>query len=285
MSAVSDVCMGVRRSLDMVIELIQEGAAPLYTSGPLIHNPQVLDYLTEQGVANLPAEGLVAHTQEGVEPGGKVVIRAHGVPPRDLQAYADYGYTVLDGTCPWVVRSQKEILKVKNTHFVVVIGDPNHPEVKGLVGCYNRGCVLSSTDEWASFIQDPSTPKEPILLVAQSTCDPTLYKSITDSASTYPGISIVNSICNATIARQDALRELCGQVSTVLVLGGKKSANTCKLADIARESGVEVYHIEGSEDIPKELYTRKRIGIALGASTPKDQLERVITQLRGTYEG
>ncbi len=342
-SLVADVCMGVRRSLDLVTEQIHAGVAPLYTSGPLIHNPGVLAHLAEQGVQHMSAKEVLARADisdnsnnsgaldnvdasdsqekpQGVSP-GTVVIRAHGVAPQDIETYRAAGYTVIDGTCPWVVRSQKKILSLRLNHFVVIIGDPNHPEVKGLAGCYTDGCVLSSYVEWECFfervvtgqglISDPrlraSDKMDPaktnlsktadsayksILLVAQSTCDPGLYQAIVKSAQSLPAatasgvrVSVMQSICKATTLRQDALRKLCKEVPVVVVIGGKKSANTCTLVDIAKHCGVKTYHIEGVAGIPNELYTYKKIGIALGASTPRDQLDAVVSALQGdVYE-
>ncbi len=275
-SSVADVCMGVRRSLEMCKQLILENKRPLYTVGPLIHNPKVVEELAAQGVDAVSIETLLEGSEEVDD---TVIIRAHGITPVQHKGLKERGYHVFDGTCPYVLRSQKKILSHKDTHYIVIVGDKNHPEVIGLVGCFSRGCVVSSFHEWQE-ISSRFLQGNPILLIAQTTCDPILYDRIVEDSQFIDSITVVSSICEATRVRQEALRDLCKQVPVVLIVGGKKSANTKKLVSLAKQCGVTAYHIEGVEDIPANIYDNTKVGIALGASTPKDQLEKIIETLR-----
>ncbi len=275
-SKVADVCMGVRRSLDLCNQLTQECDTPIYTVGPVIHNPAVVDGLANQGVHVATIESLIETPREEDT---CVIIRAHGITPEQHTSLKSAGYRVFDGTCPYVLRSQKKILTYKDSHYVVIVGDRNHPEVVGLVGCFHQGCVVSSYDEWSALIASYTRPL-PILLIAQTTCDPALYDTIVAESKSIESITVVSSICEATRIRQEALKDLCKQVSAVLIVGGKKSANTKKLVSLAKQCGVQAYHIEGVEDIPSNIYDNRKVGIALGASTPRDQLDEIIATLR-----
>ncbi len=275
-SKVADVCMGVRRSLDLCNQLIQESNTPIFTVGPLIHNPAVVEELASQGVHVATIESLLESPREEDT---CVIIRAHGITPDQHNNLRRVGYRIFDGTCPYVLRSQKKILACKDSHYVVIVGDRNHPEVVGLVGCFRQGAVISSYKEWRDFISN-YTGDLPLLLIAQTTCDPSLYDTIVDESSSIGSITVVSSICEATRIRQDALRDLCKEVSVVLIIGGKKSANTKKLLSLAKQCGVKAYHIEGVEDIPTNIYDSSKIGIALGASTPRNQLDEIIDTLR-----
>ncbi|MBF0229773.1 MAG: 4-hydroxy-3-methylbut-2-enyl diphosphate reductase [Desulfamplus sp.] len=227
-------CMGVRRAVDMVLDAANKTSAPICTYGPLIHNPQVLNMLEEKGIPvmhNIPAKGE-----------GTVLIRAHGVPPDEHKALEDAGFTVINATCPKVIRVQTIIRKhAKKGFATIIIGDKDHPEVKGLMGYakgerddspINRGYTVSTIEELSNL------PKfEKAIVVAQTTQDTELYDSVKDWVlKNCPHYKIFDTICDSTEKRQKETREISQQSDAVIVVGGKDSGNTRRLAQIAFET-------------------------------------------------
>lgn len=260
-------CMGVRRAVDMAIDTANRQKGPICTYGPLIHNPQVLRLLRDKGI---PVLEEIPETGEGT-----VLIRAHGVPPGIRESLEKAGFHILDATCPKVIRVQKIIRKHKNAGFhVVIAGDADHPEVIGLLGyADNQGHVihdLSDLEKLPLF--------EKAIIVAQTTQNVETYAAIRGWAERRaPHYKVFDTICDSTERRQEETRKLAERVDLVLVVGGRASGNTRRLAEVAEEKGTRSLHIESLEEMDEKfLEGVERIGITAGASTPNWILRQVL---------
>jgi 4-hydroxy-3-methylbut-2-enyl diphosphate reductase len=252
-------CMGVRRAVDMVLDASNLAGEPIFTYGPLIHNPQVLEMLENKKISRIET---IPEQGEGI-----VLIRAHGVPPEDETALKKAGFTVLNATCPRVVRVQVIINRyARKGYATIIIGDKKHPEVVGLLG-YARGNGYTVT----SMEQLTALPAfENAVVVAQTTQNTLFYEQIkTWCAQNAPHYKVFDTICGSTEKRQSEVRQLARENDAVIVVGGKASGNTRRLAQVAMETGTLSTHIEDSAEIDyKALGSAKRIAITAGASTP-----------------
>ncbi len=251
--------MGVRRAVDMVLDASNLSDEPIYTYGPLIHNPQVLEMLEEKSIFKIdeiPKAGT-----------GIVLVRAHGVPPEDEKALKNAGFTVINATCPRVVRVQVIINKyAQKGYSTIIIGDEKHPEVVGLLGyAKNEGHTITSMEQLTSLpIFDAA------VVVAQTTQDTDFYDEIGQWCTVHaPHYKIFNTICGSTKKRQAEIRDLARTNDAVVVVGGKQSGNTKRLAQIASQTGTPAIHIEDVSQIDyKKLLSAKSVAITAGASTP-----------------
>ena len=269
----SGFCMGVRRAVEMVLDAPDEHHNPIYTYGPLIHNPQVLDLLQSKDIKilqEIPARG-----------SGTVLIRAHGVPPDTKQDLKEADFKVIDATCPRVIKVQTIIRKhAKRNYASIIIGDKNHPEVIGLLGyARRRGYVVGCMEELEAL---PSF--ENAIIVAQTTQNTRLFESVKIwAAAKHPHYKIFNTICDSTERRQAEVKRLAEAVDAVIVVGGRSSGNTRRLAEIARQTGKPAYHIESESDLDTidsdVLSSARHIGITAGASTPNWIIKKVYRAL------
>ncbi len=264
--------MGVRRAVEIVLDVANSEDGPVYTFGPLIHNPQVLEILAEKGVSVLDDPSV---------PGpGSVVIRAHGVPPHIKQALADSGLTIIDATCPRVVKVQTIISRYASKGYaVIIVGDRDHPEVMGLLGyAKGRGHVISRLEDLAGL-----PDLEQAIVVAQTTQDGRLFDAVAQAIKErFPRIKIFNTICDSTHRRQDEVRDMAKSVDAVVVVGGKNSGNTQRLAQVAEQEGVPVFRIERQEDLDCDsLEPLRSVGVTAGASTPNWVIKKVCRKLEG----
>ena len=263
-------CMGVRRAVETTLDMIRKESNNIATFGPLIHNPQVLDMLAEKGVKVL--DGIPAHMQ------GTVIIRAHGVPPEQKQQLVLSGAKVEDATCPRVMKVQAIIRKYASQGYAtIIIGDKNHAEVKGLEGYAGpMGHVLSNEEDVAQLSLDA-----PYIIVSQTTQDEKMFDRLQDLIlARFPNGKVFNTICDSTHKRQEELRQLCGQVEAVVVVGGKESANTQRLGEIVKNMGKPVFMAETEEDLDlHEIGVYSCVGVAAGASTPTWVINRVVQAL------
>ena len=251
--------MGVRRALNLVLEAAEKNHGNLYTFGPLIHNNQVVEMLEGRGVKVIedPCKA----------DGGRVVLRAHGVTKQEMQAFRDRNIEVIDATCPKVQRSEKFVeQRAAEGKPIIIAGDAGHAEVKALASRTGKEVYVVSTAEEAVKLAPKSTP----VLVAQTTFNEQRYEEIAAALrKKYPDITVLDSICSATHERQTEVRELTRRADAIVVVGGKHSANTKRLAEIAQESGRPTFLIETAEELPvAELKQFHTIGVTAGASTP-----------------
>ena len=267
--------MGVRRAVNMVLDASNLSSDPIYTYGPLIHNPQVMAMLEGKKIFRIdkiPEKGT-----------GVVLIRAHGVPPEDKTALEDAGFTVINATCPRVVRVQVIINKyAKKGYASIIIGDEKHPEVIGLLG-YAEGKGHTVTT-MAQLCDLPEFEKA--VVVAQTTQDTVFYDEIKAwckiNASHY---QIFDTICGSTERRQTEIRELAKVNDAVIVVGGKQSGNTKRLAQIASGTGKPAVHIEDVSQIDYgKLSSAKSVAITAGASTPNWIINDAYAQIQSNLQ-
>lgn len=282
-------CWGVRRTLDIIRRAGQRDDQ-IATIGDVIHNPQVVQRLRDSGVQT--AETIEDAYQQGFR---QVAITAHGASPDRNRRADELGMTMVDTTCPLVTKVQRLARKLVNQgYFIVVYGDAAHPEVRGILGwtATSRAIAAKHVEElpWnsargAGDSDGLAAPPRKVAVISQTTkiVDEFLdfARDLTDLVAREGGeIRICNTICAPTTERQNALERLAEQVDVILVIGGRKSSNTARLAEVARSHGVESYHIEREADIdPDWLVRAENVGITAGASTPDDVIERVIDDL------
>jgi len=277
-------CMGVRRAMELALSAAHRGPeqAPVYTFGPLIHNPQVLELLETKGVG-------VLHQvpPPGSQKGGTVIIRAHGVPPEQKQALKAAGFSkVVDGTCPRVIRVQAIIQRAARAGAdPVIVGDPEHPEVVGLVGhSLGRGHVVRRPEEVAGLPE-----LKEVVVVAQTTQSQELFDQVVAALERrFGSVKVHQTICEATHSRQDEVLNLAREVQGMVVVGGRQSGNTRRLAQLASRHG-PVFMVETEEELDRrELSRLELVGVTAGASTPNWMIKRVMRELgaiRSAREG
>ena len=268
-------CFGVKRAVDTVYEQIKTGKT-IYTYGPIVHNEEVVKELSGMGVRVLEAR----HELEALE-SGSVVIRAHGVPEEVYRILEEHGIECLDATCPFVKRIHKIVQKesAEGKH-IVVIGNPVHPEVEGIVGwCSGPVTVLEDAEAAEKF-----APKEgvSVCVVAQTTYN---YNKFQDVVEIFEkkgyNVNIVNTICSATEERQRSARALASEADVMIIIGGQHSSNTRKLYEICSQECADTYFIQTLDDLHLELPKAVRlVGITAGASTPNKLIEEVQNYVR-----
>jgi len=264
-------CMGVRRAVEATLDTIHREGENVTTFGPLIHNPQVLNLLEERGVRvlnSVPAE----HT-------GSVIIRAHGIPPTEKVKLQASGAMVKDATCPRVVKVQAIIKKYASQGYgTIIIGDRNHAEVEGLLGyAGSNGKVVSNQEDVLSL----ETLKTPYIVVSQTTQDEAAFERLSRMVlDRFPGGKVFETICDSTHKRQDEVRELSAKVQAMIVVGGRNSANTKRLGEIAAGMGCAVFMVETEAELDATaLAAYNCVGVTAGASTPTWMINRIVRTL------
>lgn len=267
-------CMGVRRAVDTVLEVAQrEKGRRIYTYGPLIHNPQTIEVLTRRGITAVGSIDEIPDRRQAV-----LIIRAHGIAPAERKKIKESGVKIIDATCPKVGYVQAIIKKHSALGYTVVIaGDREHPEVDGLLG-YAGGCgTVVATLEDAEKL--PALEK--VCLVAQTTQDTEHYRRIIEKIrKKIPQAVVFETICSSTEKRQEEIISLARDMDAIFVVGGKNSANTCRLADLSRKQDAPTYHIETADEIrDADLMTFRNIGVSAGASTPNWIIDQVMDRI------
>jgi 4-hydroxy-3-methylbut-2-enyl diphosphate reductase len=265
-------CMGVRRAMDMAIEASAPPKKDVYTFGPLIHNPCALELLKSRGVIvmdDIPEKG-----------SGTVIIRAHGVVPSIKEKLKGVGFDIVDATCPRVVKVQMLARHfTRKGYDCILIGDKGHPEVLGILGhAEGKGFLVSEEKDIDSL-----PLLERYIILVQTTQDRERFKNLAHNImSRYPGGRIFNTICDSTHKRQEEVRSLAREVDVVVVVGGRKSANTRRLAEIVEKCGKKVMAVETEKELDvNKLSLFKNIGITAGASTPGWVIDNVVRKIEG----
>ncbi|MGE0825473.1 MAG: 4-hydroxy-3-methylbut-2-enyl diphosphate reductase [Candidatus Binatia bacterium] len=263
-------CWGVRRALDQAVDLSKKIDGPVQTFGPLIHNAQVMEELVEQ---NIHAVEQVADIR-----GGTVLVRAHGIRPEVFEQLRSTGAEVYDATCPLVRKVQKIITKYTNDDYdVVIVGDDHHAEVVGLRGYSNDRCFVVADEKEAETL--PQFDK--VCVVSQTTQnDDTFARTVEVIKQKAHVIRATNTVCEPTRDHQRETIDLARQVDLMVVVGGRHSANTCRLADLAQQEGARVLHIETDAELNKSLFANcATVGVTAGASTPEWMINRVVEKI------
>ena len=257
-------CYGVRRA----IELASHAASGTHTLGPIIHNPQVVARLAERGVS--PVASL-----DEVSTGEPLLIRSHGVGPEVYEKASEKHLQVVDATCPHVKKAQQDAKKIieKNKNLII-IGEKAHPEVISISQWgANRAIILDREEEARAL---PHMKEAGV--VVQTTFSQEQFKRIKAILeSKVDDLEIDMTICTATQQRQQAAIELAGKMDAMIVIGGKNSANTGRLAQVCKEQGCPTYHVETAAELDTAWFRgMKNIGITAGASTPDWIIQEVV---------
>lgn len=272
-SDVLGYCMGVRKAVQTVMDCLADNSGlAVYTCGPLIHNPSVLKDLEQKGVKIL-SEPFPPDLKNS-----RVIIRAHGIPPLVKEKLISSNAFVIDATCPRVLSSQKRAENYYKKGFQVYLaGDKNHGEITGIAG-FAPNCVVLENSKDADKIND--IPEKSVL-ISQTTIKKEEYDQIACVLlKKNLNLIVCDTICPATSERQTALEVLSKKVEGIIVIGGKNSANTMRLFLTAKKLSRYAWLVENSDNIPKEVYSFKTLGITAGASTPDEVIASVENKLR-----
>ncbi|MDR2785646.1 MAG: 4-hydroxy-3-methylbut-2-enyl diphosphate reductase [Treponema sp.] len=287
-------CMGVRRAVELAYTEAATSAVSgvqVYTAGPLIHNPQVLEELRLRGVQALDETKLPGDLR-----GSTVIIRAHGITPQTEEELIRRGAVIKDATCPKVKANQMKARSLYRAGYrLFLAGEKRHGEVIGIQG-YAPDCIIVADREEAEeaaaalarkFATAASGEDAPAALppktavIAQTTLSPEEYRAIGEGITRYlPGTEIINTICPATRDRQDSLKSLCAGVDAVIIAGSRDSANTRRLLAIAEACGRQAWLVENARALPPEAAACPVIGLSAGASTPDEVINSIEAALR-----
>ncbi len=269
-------CMGVRRAVDMMESAAGE-LGPITSLGSTVHNPQVVDTLRARGVE-------VIATLDAIDT-RPVAITAHGVGPSVLRELQSRGANIVDTTCPIVTRAQQWAKKLTDEGFgLVVFGDPEHKEVRGIID-WASGKVTTMRSAAELDAPLPAWMPSRIGVLSQTTETEGHFAHFVQTLLTkhmdrISELRVINTLCNATTSQQAATDELAEQVDLMVVVGGRESANTRHLAEVAREHGVVTHHVESAAEIDAAwLPGHERVGVAAGASTPDTVIDDVVARL------
>lgn len=264
-------CFGVQRAVNVVYDEIRKGGH-IYTYGPIIHNDVVVDELKSKGVRVIEAP----EELNGL-PKGTIIIRSHGISKKLLDDLSSYGHRIVDATCPFVSKIHKSVDKYDDRH-IIIVGNPEHPEVKGIIGwCNNENYSVVENIEEASLINLPLDTK--LCIVAQTTFNYNRFQELVEIISKKGyDIFVFNTICNATQSRQSEAYEIAQKSDAMIVIGSKESSNTRKLYEICKKECENTYYIQKPEDLDLDSFKSFRnVGITAGASTPHNIIKEVLT--------
>ena len=275
-------CFGVQRAVDKVYELIDSCQDRLFTLGPIIHNEEVVNDLEKKGVRVASEEEL-----KTLPKGSTVVIRSHGVGKKVYDQLKECGLSYVDVTCPFVLKIHRIVEKEsKAGSHIVIIGDPDHPEVVGICGwCIGSYTVIRTKQDALDFVPPES---KNVCIVSQTTFNYNKFKDLVEilRETRYDNtvlniLNILNTICNATEERQREAKSIAGEVDTMLVVGGRHSSNTQKLFEICKKECENTYYIQTPVDLDSDMFQcSSYVGITAGASTPKKIIEEVQEHVR-----
>jgi 4-hydroxy-3-methylbut-2-enyl diphosphate reductase len=267
-------CSGVRRAIRGAERALEEKGR-IFCLGEIIHNPRV--------VRNLERKGLVVvDDMESVPDGGAFIVRSHGLPGHLLERAAEKGLDVHDFTCPRVKRIHELVRELSGEgYFVIVAGNPDHPEVKAIRSLAGSGCAVVRTPEEATGLAGDGS-LEKTAVVVQTTFDPQRFLDIVKETVIRRTTTLVsNTLCGETLKRQREAIELAGGVDFIVVVGGRNSSNTRNLFEMVRAK-VPAAHVEGSGELDLDrVRAHARIGIASGASTPEEEVLEVARLVEG----
>ncbi len=278
-------CFGVKRAVDAICDALSDensennNKKDVWTIGLPIHNPQEVERLQAMGLK-------VAESENDIPDNSKVLIRAHGEPLAVLNALKLKGADVIDTTCPFVSRAQSLAASLSEQGFhVVLLGDKNHPEIKGIMGHVNGTLDVVKDEEEAKLLKIPDKAHGRAALISQTTQREEKFAGVAGVlALKCRELYLCNTICRATVERQEAVRALAenNNIDGMVLIGGMASANTGKLRDIAAAEGLDVLWIEdsaGLDDNRGWFKDRHKIGIAAGASTPEWLIKEICNKI------
>jgi 4-hydroxy-3-methylbut-2-enyl diphosphate reductase len=263
-------CFGVKRAIDIAFKIAMEKRKGVYTLGPIIHNPQVVERLKDKGI--IPIEDI--KTKKDIR---ALIIRTHGITLQLLKEITSMGCEIIDATCPFVKKAQHYAKLLNEDNYqVVILGEKNHPEVQSLMSYAGDNAI----------VVDGKTPlpklRNKVGIIVQTTQPlDILQKVLYDALEHSNEIKVYNTICNSTALRLRETEKMARKVDVMFVVGGKNSANTTQLTRLCKSLSVPTYHIETASEIKGEWIKRaKKLGITAGASTPEWIIKEVETRIR-----
>lgn len=272
-------CFGVKRAVDTVYDQIGK-TEKIYTFGPIIHNEAVVEDLERRGVK-------VIHSVEELknEERGTVIIRSHGVEKDIYEEIEKLGFSIVDATCPFVLKIHKYVEKYsKLGYYIIIIGNEKHPEVLGIKGWCNPSetAVIETAEEAEKFA---ISKERKICIVSQTTFNNNKFKELVEIIQKKGyNINVLNTICNATEERQTEAKCIAAKVDAMIVIGGRHSSNTQKLFEICKNECENTYYIQTYKDLDlSEFNSVDNVGITAGASTPNNIIEEVQTNVRNEF--
>jgi len=261
-------CFGVKRAIDIAFGIAEKKQEGIYTFGPIIHNPQVIERLKAKGI--IPTDDIEGNDIR------TMIIRTHGMPLNLMERASRAGYDIIDATCPFVKKAQHYAKLLREEGYqVIILGDREHPEVKGLMSYAGDDVIVVNSGEELSGI------KKRVGIVVQTTQPvEALKRLIGVIVGQSKEVKVYNTICNSTALRLRETEEMARKADVMIVVGGKNSANTTQLANLCKSMQVKTYHIETADELEVAWFGGiKRVGITAGASTPdwiiKDVVERI----------
>ena len=263
-------CSGVKRAIKMALAAAGRSSGGVYSLGPLIHNPQVVEKLREVGVTPLKRLG---------KGGGELVVRSHGASPKIIKRARDKGYKIIDTTCPFVRSAQKNAERLHRQGYrVVIVGEKTHPEVKGITSHVDKKALVVENSDQAKHLKFGSK----VGIIAQTTIPMDTFAGVVGEISkSAREVLVFNTICSETARRQERARALAGRVDVLLVVGGRNSANTSRLKSLCSSICPKTYHVETSDEIEGRWFARgATVGLVAGASTPKWLVENIVDRLK-----
>ncbi len=271
-------CFGVKRAVDTVYEQLRKkkDGERIYTYGPIIHNEEVIKDMEAKGVEVLRSEEELESLR-----GGTVIIRSHGVEKRIYDILNEKHVRIVDATCPFVRKIHNIVQEQgRDGRYIVIIGNPEHPEVQGIKGwAGEQVCVIQDRADAEKFSTDGN---EKICIVSQTTFNYNKFKDLVEiiSEKSYD-VSVLNTICNATKERQTEAQSIAETVDAMIVIGDKHSSNTQKLFEICHGACNNTYYIQTLDDLDlNQLGSVETVGITAGASTPNNIIEEVQNNVR-----
>lgn len=275
-------CMGVSLALKKLDSQIADARqeSTIYMLGPIIHNPQVLDEYAQRGVSR-------ADSVEEIPEGARAVIRAHGIPLTSQETLVQAGAKVVDATCPKVKKAQLLIQEqARDGKTLLLYGEENHPEVKGLLSYASAGAYVFDSIEDFIKLGLAREPGRNYFFAAQTTQDKRQFKLIEAHLKKNfdPDLCVFNTICDATRLRQQEAIKIAQEAEYMVVVGGRSSGNTRRLVKVVEKEKTFCLHVETVDELPlEELKKYRVIGLTAGASTPKkiiDDVEQCLENLK-----
>ncbi|MDI6756551.1 MAG: 4-hydroxy-3-methylbut-2-enyl diphosphate reductase [Endomicrobiia bacterium] len=267
----SGFCFGVKRAV-AIVEKLSDAGRKIYTNGPIIHNPQVIKSLAVRGVKALKSSDDAMGLKKGL-----LVIRTHGMK-KDFPSQVPEKVRIIDATCPFVKRAQDIVKRLSvEGRRVIILGDEHHPEVEGLVSYADSAVVIKNPKEAAKL----DINKGRVGFLSQTTQSVGDFAAISRRIKKKnPSALIFDTICRTTSLRQSEVEEIARKSDIMIIVGGKNSANTKRLAAISRKHTV-TYHIETSRELKKKWFGKAfSVGIAAGASTPDRIIKEVAERIK-----
>ena len=254
----SGFCFGVKRAIQIATETAQNNKKTV-TLGPIIHNPQMVEFLRKKGIQSIDNINDISDET--------IIIRSHGITSENYKLLVEKGLNIVDATCPFVKKAQEYAQKLTNDGYqLYILGEKDHPEVEALLSYINDSAVVITNPD----VDFKKPTQRKVALIAQTTQSEEKFENLAKKLiRVSEELYVVKTICNATILRQEITRNLSQKVDIMIVIGGKNSANTTRLAEIARAEGCKTFHIETEGEL-KDVWFKDvdNVGISAGASTP-----------------